>query len=72
LTCQVSDDGPDPASQDSKPDAAEPPWPAAHGRGLWLVGQVASQFTVDHGPAGTTVTAIFTAMKDPGHTGQHP
>lgn len=69
VTCQVSDDGPDPARQDSKPPAGVPPWPAGHSHGLWLVGQVASQFTIDHGPAGTTVTATFTLMED---TGQHP
>jgi anti-sigma regulatory factor (Ser/Thr protein kinase) len=31
-----------------------------HGHGLWVIGQVASQFAVDHGPAGTTATAVFT------------
>ncbi len=59
LTCQVSDDGPDP-HQDGNPDAGKPPWPAEHSHGLWLVGQVASKLAIDHGPGGTTVTATFT------------
>jgi serine phosphatase RsbU (regulator of sigma subunit)/anti-sigma regulatory factor (Ser/Thr protein kinase) len=50
LCCQVSDDG--------QPGVAVP-WPAEHGHGLWLVGQVADQLSIDHGPAGTTVTAQF-------------
>lgn len=61
LICQVSDDGPGAASQDEKPGASgEAAWQAEHGHGLWMIGQVASQFTIDHGPAGTTATAIFT------------
>jgi anti-sigma regulatory factor (Ser/Thr protein kinase) len=50
LHCQVTDDG---------IADADAPWPAEHGHGLWLVGQVASQLSIDHGPAGTTVTARF-------------
>jgi anti-sigma regulatory factor (Ser/Thr protein kinase) len=57
LICQVSDAAP---GGDEKPGApGEAPWPAEHGHGLWMVGQVASQFTIDHGPAGTTATAVF-------------
>jgi anti-sigma regulatory factor (Ser/Thr protein kinase) len=59
LTCQVTD-GPAFASEDSKPGAAAASWPAGHGHGLWLIGQVADQFTIDRGPAGTTATAAFT------------
>ncbi|HEY6789800.1 MAG TPA: ATP-binding protein [Trebonia sp.] len=60
LTCQVTDDGPAPASGGSKPAATAAPWPAEHRHGLWLTGQVADQLTIDHGPAGTTATAVFT------------
>jgi anti-sigma regulatory factor (Ser/Thr protein kinase) len=61
LTCQVSDNGPAAADRDENPGAEqEAPWPARHGHGLWVIGQVASQFTIDRGPAGTTATAIFT------------
>jgi anti-sigma regulatory factor (Ser/Thr protein kinase) len=57
LTCQVSDGGP--AGADGAP-AAAPPWPAEHGHGLWIIGQVADQFTIDRSPPGTTATAVFT------------
>jgi anti-sigma regulatory factor (Ser/Thr protein kinase) len=60
LICQVSDAGSAALGGDEKPAAREEaPWPAEHGHGLWMVGQVASQFTIDHGPAGTTATAVF-------------
>jgi serine/threonine-protein kinase RsbW len=60
LTCEVSDDGPAAPGQHDKPDAGTAPWPAEHSHGLWLIAQVASKFTIDHGPAGTTATATFT------------
>lgn len=61
LICQVSDDGPAAAGQDEKPEASrEAAWQAEHGHGLWMIGQIATQFTIDHSSAGTTVTAIFT------------
>jgi len=50
LYCEVTEDG---------HAAAATPWPAEHGHGLWLVGQVADQLTIDHGPAGTTITTRF-------------
>ena len=50
LYCQVTDDG---------HDGGGAAWPTEHGHGLWLVGQVASQLSIDHSPAGTTVTAQF-------------
>jgi anti-sigma regulatory factor (Ser/Thr protein kinase) len=59
LACQVTDDGPAADSEGENPGAGAP-WPAEHGHGLWLIGQVASQFTIDRGPAGTTATAVFT------------
>ena len=61
LTCQVSDGGPAAVGGDENPGAAQgAPWPAEHGHGLWVIEQVASQFTIDRGPAVTTATAIFT------------
>jgi anti-sigma regulatory factor (Ser/Thr protein kinase) len=57
LHCQVSDDGPagrDPAGLDT---AA---WPREHGHGLWIIGEVADQVSLDRAPSGTTVTATFT------------
>ena len=50
LYCQVTDDG------HGGTGAA---WPTEHGHGLWLVGQVANQLSIDHSPDGTTVTARF-------------
>jgi hypothetical protein len=35
------------------------PWQAEHAHGLWLVGQVADEFTIDCGPAGATATFTF-------------
>jgi anti-sigma regulatory factor (Ser/Thr protein kinase) len=58
LACQVTDGGP--ADSEGENPGAGAPWPAEHGHGLWLIGQVASQFTIDRGPAGTTATAVFT------------
>jgi hypothetical protein len=41
------------------------PWPAEHGHGLWIVAQVADKSSIDHGLAGTAVTARF-ALSQPG------
>jgi len=60
LTCQVTDDGPAAPAKDGKPDTGTTPWPAEHSHGLWVIEQVADQFTIDRGPAGTTATAVFT------------
>lgn len=59
LICQVSDDGPAAAGEDQDPGAGAAPWPAEYGHGLWVVEQVADQYTVDRGPAGTTATVAF-------------
>lgn len=59
LTCQVSDDGPAAAGESEDPGAGAAPWPAEHGHGLWVVEQIADQFTIDRGPAGTTATVAF-------------
>ncbi len=64
LYCQVSDDGPA-RSGDQQPTGAAG-WHREHGHGLWVVGEVADQFRIDHGPAGTTATAAFTLGSAPG------
>jgi anti-sigma regulatory factor (Ser/Thr protein kinase) len=62
LYCQVSDDGPVTDDQDPgrEPGGGDPSWPVERGHGLWMIGQLADQFSIDHGPAGTTATACFT------------
>jgi anti-sigma regulatory factor (Ser/Thr protein kinase) len=64
LYCQVSDDGP--ARLGDQQPAGTAPWRREHGHGPWLVDQVADQFSIDHGPAGTTVTAAFALGSPPG------
>ena len=74
LYCQVSDDGPandgpandGPANDGRQQHTANSTasstqlWPAHHGHGLWVISQVASQFSLSHGPGGTIATARFT------------
>ena len=56
LHCQVSDDGP--ANRDAtRPDTAA--WHREHGHGLWIIGEVADQVSLDRAPSGTTVTVTF-------------
>jgi anti-sigma regulatory factor (Ser/Thr protein kinase) len=55
LYCQVSDGGGDHAGTDGSAS-----WQTGHGRGLWLVRQVADQLILDHDASGTTATARFT------------
>lgn len=62
--CQVSDDGAAP-SGDRRPTADPGSWQPGTGHGLWLVGQVADKFTIDHGPAGVTVTVTFAIAPEP-------
>src|SRR5271170_835473 len=64
LYCQVSDDGPARSADQQPPGAAA--WHREHGHGLWLVGEVADQFGIDHGPDGTTATAAFALGSPPG------
>lgn len=59
LHCQVSDSGPTAGGDDSGVPSRAVPWPAEHGHGLWVVAQVTDESSIDHGPAGTTVTARF-------------
>ncbi len=59
LYCQVSDDGRgQPADGAGEQDGALP-WPAEHGHGLWLAGQLADHVGISRGPDGTTVTVRF-------------
>jgi len=58
LHCQVSDAGPARRDDSGIPPRAVP-WPAKHGHGLWIVAQVTDKSSIDHSPAGTTVTARF-------------
>ena len=70
LYCEVSDDGP--AARDPQPgpgSGGDPLWPVEHGHGLWVIDQVADQFGIDHGPAGTTATACFTISSSPAGDG---
>ena len=60
LYCQVSDDGRGgPADEDVEAGDGAAAWPAEHGHGLWLAGQIADHLGIGHGPAGTTATARF-------------
>ena len=62
LHCQVSDDGP--ATHDpARPDPAA--WRRDHAHGLWIIGEVADQVSLDSAPSGTTVTVTFT-LSSPG------
>ena len=63
LYCQVSDDGR--ARPGDQQPAGAVAWRREHGHGLWLVGEVADQFSIDHGPAGTTATAAFALGSPP-------
>jgi anti-sigma regulatory factor (Ser/Thr protein kinase) len=38
----------------------DPKWPEEHGHGLWVIGQVADQFTIDRSAEATIATAAFT------------
>jgi anti-sigma regulatory factor (Ser/Thr protein kinase) len=59
LYCQVTDDGRDgQAGGAQQPDGAAP-WPAEHGHGLWLAGQLADHVAIGRGPSGTTATVRF-------------
>ena len=64
LYCQVSDDGQAGAAGGNDPAGSAAPWPAEHGHGLWLVGQVATHIRIGHGPAGTTATVRFSLDQD--------
>lgn len=64
LYCQVSDDGTDARANGQL--AADPaPWQANHGHGLWLIGQIADELTIDRGPAGVTALVAFAITPGP-------
>jgi anti-sigma regulatory factor (Ser/Thr protein kinase) len=65
LYCRVSDDGPPGSGGDSTQAGWPASWQTGHGHGLWLIGQVADDFTLDHRASGTTATATF-AIASPG------
>jgi anti-sigma regulatory factor (Ser/Thr protein kinase) len=41
-------------------------WPAEHGHGLWVLGQVADQFTIDRGSSTTATAAFYLGASRPG------
>ena len=72
IRCEVTDagtppagangdgDGQDPGSRDAaSPGAAR--WPVEHGHGLWLVREIADQFSLESGPSGTVAVVSFHA-----------
>jgi anti-sigma regulatory factor (Ser/Thr protein kinase) len=61
LYCQVSDNGPAESARtgSQEPGYGDAPWPSEHGHGLWVIGQLADQFSLDRGPAGTTALIGF-------------
>jgi anti-sigma regulatory factor (Ser/Thr protein kinase) len=66
LYCQVSDDGPASCNgNNGQRPARVPPWPVEYAHGLWVIGKIADEFSIDHGPAGTTATACFTISPSP-------
>ncbi len=59
LYCQVSDDGRGTRQGSAGEPDGSAPWPAEHGHGLWLAGQIADHVGIRRGPAGTTATVRF-------------
>ena len=61
LYCKISDDGPEAATGESqgRATAQSTRWRTSRGHGLWVVGQVADRFTVDHTSVGTSATIAF-------------
>lgn len=57
LFCRVADNGG--ASTTSRPGPGSGYWPHEHGRGLWVVREVADQLHVDSGPDGTSAMISF-------------
>jgi anti-sigma regulatory factor (Ser/Thr protein kinase) len=70
LYCQVSDSEPPRSGADRTPADGPVSWQTGHGHGLWLIGQVADDLTIDHSAAGTIATARF-AIESPGQL-PHP
>jgi len=58
LYCQVSQDGTDARAGYKRPlDPVS--WQATPGHGLWLIGQLADDLTIDRGPGGVTAVVAF-------------
>lgn len=69
LHCEVTDEGAARAASHGGPGGGpgyQPPWPSEHGRGLWVVREVADHLRLDSGPDGTTATASFSQGADGG------
>jgi anti-sigma regulatory factor (Ser/Thr protein kinase) len=73
LYCQVSDDGTN-GKPSGQPPADPASWQANPGHGLWLIGQMADDLTIDHGAAGNTALVAFaiTPGPDTGSTASGP
>lgn len=63
LYCQVSDVGA--AGEIRAGTAATRPWRVEQGHGLWIVHMTADRVSVDSGPAGFRVTAVFALPGSP-------
>jgi anti-sigma regulatory factor (Ser/Thr protein kinase) len=70
IRCEVTDAGTPPAGANGDDedtgsrDAASPGaalWPVEHGHGLWLVREIADQFSLESGPSGTVAVVSFHA-----------
>jgi anti-sigma regulatory factor (Ser/Thr protein kinase) len=62
LYCRVADDGVANSAVRGRPGSGSgyrPPWPDEHGRGLWVVREVADQLHLDSGPDGTSAMISF-------------
>ena len=62
LYCRVADGGVASADGRDRPGPGSgyrPPWPGEHGRGLWVVREVADHLHLDSGPGGTTAMISF-------------
>jgi anti-sigma regulatory factor (Ser/Thr protein kinase) len=64
LYCEVTDDGPAQAmgtgKQGDYPESRDAgPWPIQHGRGLWVIHQVADEVSLHSGRGGTVATIAF-------------
>ena len=74
IRCELTDAGAPPAGANGDGedagarDAASPGaalWPVEHGHGLWLVKEVADQFSLESGPSGTVAVVGFHAGSPP-------
>lgn len=61
VRCEVADDGPPPAAGSADGPAGRPAsqWPVEHGHGLWLVREVADEFSLRSVDGGATANIAF-------------